>query len=400
MRHVLHAAILMFLCTDIVVGQSLKDEFQQLRREYATSNEAWHVNYDDVKTDDASIARYREWPGWSFAPKFVAFAEDAGSSQEGFDALVEVLKMGNSVGEFDQDLFNHYERAIELLLEKHREKGLRTVCTEVRVSKQSENFLRTLMDEGDSKELRAEACFRLGRLLSTKSDMCLPTSWTKSPSDGVIGKYLDSRTSENLDQFLANQDIEKLQSEAIRCFELVCSDYSDVQTLQGDEKLSVRAGREIYELKHLAVGVAAPDIVGADIDGKQMRLSDHRGKVVLLVFWATWCGPCMGDIPHEKELHAKFAGRPFAIVGVNADDTLASARESVIKNAIPWRSFWNGAEGVDGPITANWNVRAWPTVYILDQDGTIRFKNLRREGLDQPLEQLVNEAETNLPKQE
>ncbi|WP_345324830.1 TlpA disulfide reductase family protein [Novipirellula rosea] len=357
------------------------------------------MKYDGVKTEDGSIARYREWPGWSFASKFTSFAEDAGSSQEGFDALLEVLKMGNSVGEFDQDLFDDYERAIELILEKHREKKLRNLCAQVRVSKQSENFLRTLMVEGDSNELRAEACFFLGRLLSQKRDMCLPNSWAKRPGVGAFGEYSDSRVRANLDRFLANQDIEQLQSEAIRCFKLVTSDYPDVPTARGDEKLSDRARREIYELRHLAIGVTAPDIVGADVDGKPMRLSDHRGKVVLLVFWASWCGPCIGDIPHEKELYAKFVDRPFVIVGVNADDTLTSAQDSVRDNAIPWRSFWNGPDGIDGPITTNWNVRAWPTVYVLDPEGTIRFKHLRREELGEPLEQLVTETETNVSKQ-
>ncbi|GAA4459706.1 hypothetical protein GCM10023156_39670 [Novipirellula rosea] len=399
MRHLLYTVILAALCVDVLVAQSLKDEFQQLQREYASSTEAWQVKYDGVKTEDGSIARYREWPGWSFASKFTSFAEDAGSSQEGFDALLEVLKMGNSVGEFDQDLFDDYERAIELILEKHREKKLRNLCAQVRVSKQSENFLRTLMVEGDSNELRAEACFFLGRLLSQKRDMCLPNSWAKRPGVGAFGEYSDSRVRANLDRFLANQDIEQLQSEAIRCFKLVTSDYPDVPTARGDEKLSDRARREIYELRHLAIGVTAPDIVGADVDGKPMRLSDHRGKVVLLVFWASWCGPCIGDIPHEKELYAKFVDRPFVIVGVNADDTLTSAQDSVRDNAIPWRSFWNGPDGIDGPITTNWNVRAWPTVYVLDPEGTIRFKHLRREELGEPLEQLVTETETNVSKQ-
>lgn len=399
MRHLLHTVILAALCVDILAAQSPEDELQQLQREYASSTAAWQVQYDGVKTEDGSIARYREWPGWSFAPKFISFAEDAGSSQEGFDALSEVLKMGNSVGEFDQDLFDPYEHAIELILAKHRDKELRTLCAEVRVSKQSEIFLRTLMAEGDSKELRAEACFRLGRLLSRKRDMCLPSSSWKRPSVGAFGEYSDSRVKENLDQFLANQDIEQLQSESIRCFELVASDYPDVRSARSDEKLSVRARREIFELEQLAIGVAAPDIVGADIDGKQMRLSDDRGKVVLLVFWASWCGPCIGDIPHEKELYAKFAGRPFTIVGVNADDTLRSAQVSVSENAIPWRSFWNGPDGIDGPIATSWNVRAWPTVYVLDSEGTIRFKHLRRESLDEPLDQLVNETELKMSRQ-
>lgn len=399
MGNALLAVLLVVVMTDMIRAQSLTDRLQQLQRGYASSYQAWRSQYDDVGANDGSIARYRNWPGWSFAPKFIAFADSHEQTQEGFDALMEVLKMGRSVSPFDRELFHHYEHAIELMLTKHLDRVQRTVCANIGVSDQCEKFLRTLINEGKSKEIRAEACLRLGRLLAQKSEMCMPDSWAKRPGVGVFGEYTDARTRENLTRFLADHDVEQLRSDAIRVLELVVSDYPDVLAMQGDEKLSVLATREIYELKHLAIGVTAPEIKGSDLDGKAMRLSDHRGKVVLLVFWASTCGPCIGDIPHEIELHAKFAGRPFAIVGVNADSTLESARVSVEQNMIPWRSFWNGVGGVVGPITTDWNVRVWPTVYVLDHEGKIRFKNLRRNELDEPIEQLVKQAERIVPSE-
>lgn len=109
---------------------------------------------------------------------------------------------------------------------------------------------------------------------------------------------------------------------------------------------------------------------------------------MLLVFWASWCGPCVGDIPHERELVERFAGRPFVVVGVNADESLEAAAEAVRKHAVPWRSFWNGKGGADGSIADAWNVRGWPTVYVLDHLGVIKHKDLRREDLDEPLAQV------------
>ena len=61
---------------------------------------------------------------------------------------------------------------------------------------------------------------------------------------------------------------------------------------------------------------------------------------------------------------------------------------------IPWRSFWNGTDGPDGPIARAWNVQAWPTVYMIDHRGLIRHKNLHGSNLDGPLEKLIKEAET------
>ena len=93
----------------IVSAQSLQEQFGLLNREYKSSTVAWHEKYDGAKGDDESIARYRDWPGWTFAPRFVAFGESAGSSSEGFESLCELVNLGNSVGEFDRELFRHYE---------------------------------------------------------------------------------------------------------------------------------------------------------------------------------------------------------------------------------------------------------------------------------------------------
>jgi alkyl hydroperoxide reductase subunit AhpC len=59
------------------------------------------------------------------------------------------------------------------------------------------------------------------------------------------------------------------------------------------------------------------------------------------------------------------------------------------KEGITWRSFWNGPEGTAGPISRAWNVRAWPTVYVLDHKGVIRFKNVREQALDRAVDQLL-----------
>lgn len=150
-------------------------------------------------------------------------------------------------------------------------------------------------------------------------------------------------------------------------------------------------------LPHLAIGGAAPEIEGVDLSGEKMALSKFRGKVVLLVFWASWCGPCMGDIPHEIGFTERFAGRPFAVVGVNADQDTTTGVAAVKKHSIPWRSFWNGVGGPDGPISTHWGVQAWPTIYVIDDQGVIRHNDLRGTGLDLPLERLIRNAESRPP---
>ena len=99
--------------------------------------------------------------------------------------------------------------------------------------------------------------------------------------------------------------------------------------------------------------------------------------------------------PHERSLVKQYANRPFAILGVNSDKDREFIRGVVKKKNITWRSFWNGPLGMKGPIAATWNVRSWPTIYVIDHQGVIRFKLTSRQSkeLDEALEMLVAEAE-------
>ncbi|MFT7618440.1 MAG: hypothetical protein ACI97A_002083 [Planctomycetota bacterium] len=97
--------------------------------------------------------------------------------------------------------------------------------------------------------------------------------------------------------------------------------------------------------------------------------------------------------PHERSLVKHMLGRPFALIGVNSDRKLETAQAAVKTNGLNWRSFWNGREGTRGPISTTWNVEGWPSIYILDHKGVLRFRDLRGKKLDEALEQLVIEAE-------
>jgi len=95
--------------------------------------------------------------------------------------------------------------------------------------------------------------------------------------------------------------------------------------------------------------------------------------------------------PHERSLVKKLAGQPFALIGVNSDEDLAGLGPRLEQEGITWRSFWDGPLGTEGPIATRWNVRSWPTIFVLDHEGRIRFKNLRGQALDQAVEKLLAE---------
>ena len=96
--------------------------------------------------------------------------------------------------------------------------------------------------------------------------------------------------------------------------------------------------------------------------------------------------------PHERALVKKFKGRPFVLIGVNSDDNREKLKKRMAKEGISWRSFFDGGS-TNGPIAHQWNVMAWPTIYLLDDEGRIRFKDLRGSKLEKAIEKLVAKAE-------
>jgi hypothetical protein len=100
--------------------------------------------------------------------------------------------------------------------------------------------------------------------------------------------------------------------------------------------------------------------------------------------------------PHERSLVKRLDGKPFALVGINSDKDLKALKPILEKEQITWRSFWNGPDGTRGPISEEWRVRGWPTLFLIDHKGVIRHKYLGSPGekaLDAAIESLVREAE-------
>ena len=132
------------------------------------------------------------------------------------------------------------------------------------------------------------------------------------------------------------------------------------------------------------VGKAALAVEGKDLDGKPLKLSDYRGKVVMLDFWATWCPPCRAMIPHEKELVNRMQGRPFVLLGVSLDHTPQELKSYMANEKINWPNIYDAG----GPIGKAWGVQGIPTVYLIDTKGVIRFTHVgANNAIDAEVEQ-------------
>jgi thiol-disulfide isomerase/thioredoxin len=136
----------------------------------------------------------------------------------------------------------------------------------------------------------------------------------------------------------------------------------------------------------------APEIIGVDLDGAPMRLSDFRGQVVAVSFWANWCVHCRDLFPHEKAMVETFKDQPFVLVGVNADEDSALARQVQEKHGLTWRSFFIGDP--DGLVPHEWKVRGWPTIVLVDPAGNIRyrFEGKQPENVERAIRVLLRET--------
>jgi RNA polymerase sigma factor (sigma-70 family) len=254
------------------------------------------------------------------------------------------------------------EQAAETIRREHaRNEKLAYLCQELEKSfhRSAPSLLRTVLEANPHAEVQAAASFSLAAILKRQA------------MEGAGGR--------------AN---EQAASEAERLFERVMVEHRDVKS--GEGTLGDRAQTEAFELRHLRVGKVASEIEGIDLDGQIMRLSDHRGKVVVLTFWGTWCGPCMAMVPDERKLVERLAGKPFALIGVNSDDNQAKLKAAIKKEMITWPSFRDGSRG---RIAKDWNVHSWPTTYVLDRDGIIRYRNVRGKALDEAVNALLRERE-------
>jgi peroxiredoxin len=159
-----------------------------------------------------------------------------------------------------------------------------------------------------------------------------------------------------------------------------------------DASLIARTKRMIGTL---TLGKTAPDIVGKDLNGIDFRLSDYRGKVVVLLFSADWCGICRTLNPYERLMLELYQNWPFAILSVETGASPELTKQAKVEEGLAYRSWWDvSPEGGSGPIASSWNVGGFPSIYVIDESGVIRFVDLRYEDLLKGVRQLLTEEAT------
>lgn len=164
--------------------------------------------------------------------------------------------------------------------------------------------------------------------------------------------------------------------------------YTETISLSPNSHSAKKARRSLNEIEHLAIGDIVQDFTVSTLQGDSFTLSQLRGKVVLLEFWATWCGPCLPEIPHLQALYSEHASAGLEIVGISFDRNEDPLREFLDTEPMPWIHILD-TEGMQGKLAEQFNVSGIPRSLLLDRDGRIVAKNLRGEKLEAAVRDLM-----------
>lgn len=154
----------------------------------------------------------------------------------------------------------------------------------------------------------------------------------------------------------------------------------------------VRAMAENFEgvLRRLSLPGNPMEITGTNLNGSPFDPKSVAGKVVLVDFWATWCGPCIAEIPNVMEQYQKYHAKGFEVIGVSLDDDVEALKSFVDERKIPWPILFEkpGGQGWRHPLATKYGVSGIPTVILVGRDGKVVSLDVRGEKLGAELDKL------------
>jgi thiol-disulfide isomerase/thioredoxin len=140
-------------------------------------------------------------------------------------------------------------------------------------------------------------------------------------------------------------------------------------------KQEIVAAQKLKSLENKPLAIA-----GKQPDGKDFTTADWKGKVILVDFWATWCGPCVEELPRVKKIYSDYHDKGLEILGVSNDNDVQALKDFVVKDEMPWPQLFDAAAAGQGqwnPITLGFGINGIPTMFLIDKKGVLRTVEAR-----------------------
>ena len=165
----------------------------------------------------------------------------------------------------------------------------------------------------------------------------------------------------------------------------IVKEYPDTKSAQAATKM-LAAIQKQEEAKKIAASLAPgsvfPDFSEKDLNGKPLSVAAYRGKVVLVDFWATWCGPCVAELPNVLKTYQKYHSQGFEIIGISLDQEKQKLESFLKQKGITWQQYFDG-EGWENKLAAKYGIESIPAAFLLDGQGKIIGTDLRGEALSE-----------------
>lgn len=183
-----------------------------------------------------------------------------------------------------------------------------------------------------------------------------------------------------LENLMANKSITKEETE-------------EFYNMLGKESLETSYAKNIEKtlksMNNLSIGKKAPEFSAPSPDGKMISLKESLGKITIIDFWASWCGPCRAENPNVVAMYNKYHSKGLNMIGVSLDRDGTKWKEAIKKDNLTWAHVSNLKFWQD-PIAELYNIKSIPATYILDEKGIIIAKDLRGEELEAKVKELLD----------
>jgi peroxiredoxin len=370
------------LRADDAVTLTPRRQYQMVLDDFEAAKRAFASKFETAMTEEKRREIRAQFPhAQDYYGRLLALAEAHPGDAAAVDALVWIVATSTNGYDAFKERGVRIKRAMDILARDHLDDPrVGRVCLELTeaATPLRDEFLHTIHAKSTDRRNKGRACLALGEFLLAKSET---VSRLKGPSGEEFMRRVNAESPHRLPYYeqLLREEPKALARQGVQLLEQSIAEYGKLPyaptfVSKEDKTLAEVARVDLRRFHHLAVGQKAPEIEGRDVEGNRFKLSDYRGRVVLLTFSGNWCGPCRAMYPDERALVHRLKGRPFALLSVNTDQDRETLRKSISQGEITWRCWWES--GVEGPICSQWLIEGFPQVYLLDHKGVIRSYGL------------------------